>query len=978
MNESLVSKANSDVLDRDLIPMTTVHTSASLAVQGSNIPNPQRMLNTTAANVQSHNINAIAASSDATGSAPTPGAISLRGEIFHVFISYRVKTESDLVGELYHQLMTSAKAAKLPDISRWPSSFKKPTNDVASSRIHVFWDAKCLAPGLTWKDNGFVSALGKSLVFAPMLSDGVVEKWNSPVVDYVDNVLLELILALEFNRLNSPGDQPSSVHPCKYIVPVFVNELFRRQNSLSKDVARDTMTEAARLLSKYGLRPSCDYSPHSVFTALSAFQGVQMFLYDKKLKQQAIGAVVQELITAVTMCIQQSSFFLDDFKAHHPRARELCDWLHTHNMSRYTGIIARHGITSVYALSVLDIGSAVPILAEDCALSCGESRMQAIVSLSRAVAISKSSELSLPLSARFNRFVDSDASALSALFSSCGVDTGLSKFPILIFALFASVVSVNAGIFVLNILDQPFLSVSIVVNPVFWFILAAILFLTALWPFAFGGSISRVPSTEFKPRLILVSALLLVPCVGTIIIVYIKAVHFESIAFSHSILCQAALERGVLTVSFDACYLYELFGIHLVQCIGFFTVAALVYAKQELALRAGILAVISAFSLFFGFIEIVTFPNLQSMRTVCSAVLAVCAAAFILFEGLRVFSQNEAAKALRDAEAQYTKMWHDLVSDSNCGQSTVEDLYKYMTHAFEKVLEDPNAASTMFRLQPRVLQEHSSVDNLFDDVELVDIAFQELVNCWLKVRLVAAAFLVVCMSYLWQGSDDAELSRLVFVREKEDLDAFKIDLPETFVKGLSAVIVPGPVKQVTRAISKTVRSYRGNFRRLTDLVRTTIVFSTFTDILIFLQALSKKSISSPLPIASLWQLAQSEDQAPTQELSSADSDKFNDRRNGIMLQILRIRNRFDPSPEYKKHLFGGYRDISLKVKMAFVCQRPNSVADRVKFVPMSRWCEPDTKRLVFEIQLHHHAMQLGSDKEKQHRNYVKSRDLINA
>jgi hypothetical protein len=207
------------------------------------------------------------------------------------------------------------------------------------------------------------------------------------------------------------------------------------------------------------------------------------------------------------------------------------------------------------------------------------------------------------------------------------------------------------------------------------------------------------------------------------------------------------------------------------------------------------------------------------------------------------------------------------------------------------------------------------------------------------------------------------------------LDAFKIDLPETFVKGLSAVIVPGPVKQVTRAISKTVRSYRGNFRRLTDLVRTTIVFSTFTDILIFLQALNKKSICSPLPISSLWQ---SEDRAPPNELSSADSDKFNDRRNSIMMQILRIRNRFDPSPECQKHLFGGYRDISLKVKMAFVCQRPNSVADRVKFVPMSRWCDPDTKRLVFEIQLHHQAMQLGSDKEKHHKNYVKSRDLINA
>jgi hypothetical protein len=32
-----------------------------------------------------------------------------------------------------------------------------------------------------------------------------------------------------------------------------------------------------------------------------------------------------------------------------------------------------------------------------------------------------------------------------------------------------------------------------------------------------------------------------------------------------------------------------------------------------------------------------------------------------------------------------------------------------------------------------VLQEHSSVDNLFDDVELVDNAFQQLVHCWVNV-----------------------------------------------------------------------------------------------------------------------------------------------------------------------------------------------------------------------------------------------------
>jgi hypothetical protein len=267
-------------------------------------------------------------------------------------------------------------------------------------------------------------------------------------------------------------------------VPVFVDELFGKKSEMSNDVARATMTEAARLLDKYGLRASCEYSPLSVFTALSAFQGVRMNLYDKQLKQQAIGAAVKEIVTAVTMCIQQSSVFMDDFKAHHPRARELCDWLQMHNLSHYTGIIARHGITSVHALSVLDVGSAVPILAEDCALSCGESRMQAIVCLSSAVAKARSSELSLPLAARFDRFVDTDASVLSAIFSSCGIDTILTKWEILSVLLLLFLMSLSIGAFVLDIVDHPFLCISSVANPIFWFVLSACALYLSIGPFS--------------------------------------------------------------------------------------------------------------------------------------------------------------------------------------------------------------------------------------------------------------------------------------------------------------------------------------------------------------------------------------------------------------------------------------------------------------------------------------------------------------
>ncbi len=221
-----------------------------------------------------------------------------------------------------------------------------------------------------------------------------------------------------------------------------------------------------------------------------------------------------------------------------------------------------------------------------------------------------------------------------------------------------------------------------------------------------------------------------------------------------------------------------------------------------------------------------------------------------------------------------------------------------------------------------------------------------------------------------QGCDVDELGRFV---QQEDLEAFKVVFSGG--NGASATVCPGPVKQVTRSISKTVRSYRGNFRRLTDLVRTTIEFASFDDIRSFLLALHGKSVCSLKDFTTFWPV--DDDDNDSAHESSVASENFEDR----CMQILRIRNRFDPSPDYKKHLFGGYRDISLKVKMAFICLPSVSSSDRVKFVAMSRWRDPGTKRLVFEIQLHHQAMKLGSseaDKAKHHRKYVKSRDMINA
>jgi hypothetical protein len=243
---------------------------------------------------------------------------------------------------------------------------------------------------------------------------------------------------------------------------------------------------------------------------------------------------------------------------------------------------------------------------------------------------------------------------------------------------------------------------------------------------------------------------------------------------------------------------------------------------------------------------------------------------------------------------------------------------------------------------------------LFEDTECVDVSFQELVQCWLRVRRF---FHIFCSHILTrgQGSDRKELLRFV---QEQHLDDFSL----SGLENVPSKCFPGPVKQITRAISKTTRSYRGNFRRLTDVVRTKIVFQKFSDIQVFLQLLHQRALcSSSADIRHLLRRGVSD---------QADSSQI--------MQIMRVRNRFDPSIR-RQQLFGGYRDCALKIKMGFTCVQSHSPADYVKFVPLSQWRNSNVKRLVFEVQLHLAGMQLddGTDGDAAHHEvYVQSRNLL--
>lgn len=167
------------------------------------------------------------------------------------------------------------------------------------------------------------------------------------------------------------------------------------------------------------------------------------------------------------------------------------------------------------------------------------------------------------------------------------------------------------------------------------------------------------------------------------------------------------------------------------QCIAFCTSSVLIYAKQEFAFRSFVITALAVVGVFLGFVQMVAFENLKVLRFISGGILVMFFGLLCVFEGLNMLSKRKASKLLKDVAEKYTSKWQKLMKNVPDGQSDAKNLSEYIENSFAQVAE--GAVSNCFNRRPHVTQEHSSIDDLFDDVELVDVAFQELIQCWLKV-----------------------------------------------------------------------------------------------------------------------------------------------------------------------------------------------------------------------------------------------------
>ncbi|KAK3281383.1 hypothetical protein CYMTET_10824, partial [Cymbomonas tetramitiformis] len=125
-------------------------------------------------------------------------------DTFHVFLSYRVRTEAWFVELLYEALRKRRVEAGQGPHTQGPHT-------------QVFWDKMCLQNGQPWEE-GFMIGLTSSVVVVPVISLGSTKPLTS-VNAWVDNVLLEWMTAQAL--LNAPAALTSNV---RAIFPVFLGQ----------------------------------------------------------------------------------------------------------------------------------------------------------------------------------------------------------------------------------------------------------------------------------------------------------------------------------------------------------------------------------------------------------------------------------------------------------------------------------------------------------------------------------------------------------------------------------------------------------------------------------------------------------------------------------------------------------------------------------------------------------------------------------
>jgi hypothetical protein len=252
-------------------------------------------------------------------------------------------------------------------------------------------------------------------------------------IDRCDNVLMELMLCRALRTLSASGN----LHPCKLIMPVFVDDmdmLYALSDRLSEKNSKETSTivesslEAIlrRKLTRAEVGEWIETSVKTVVKFYFDFQGLQLSNKINRLKSMKEKASLVRMHFISTAGIEADNSALVQYVFNNPLAFELLEFLDSCGLMHLHPVLVKHDITSVKEFSKLSQSAIEKIANEGYELST-RPLMKETVDICCAISAAQSSKFILPVSKRLELFEDKEASFLTVIHSTYAIYLALQK-----------------------------------------------------------------------------------------------------------------------------------------------------------------------------------------------------------------------------------------------------------------------------------------------------------------------------------------------------------------------------------------------------------------------------------------------------------------------------------------------------------------------------------------------------------------------
>lgn len=857
---------------------------------------------------------------------------------FHAYMSGDSKSSEELFQTIYSTALKFPELGPHCDGFHWPQEFEMPEllrNDeepLTGLRL-AFGESKNL--------RDCVDALSKSLVYIPVFASSLLSKFHATSLQTDAKIfLVQLIAAREIYEASKAIIQHSDessrkYYPCSTILPVFFMTSFEVESLIIqlKTCSRTVQELENTVLKILGIRVTNKST--SIRNLLNFYEGLDV-------GRSNLGNL-QNLATELLLqiCSRIQNIYMDSISFNFPQSKEFCKFLSENSMSRFAPILARHCIHSVRAFSFLDVaGFCFASVLKECAKTSSLSEGVESKLLSDGIAIAKKSVYSESIKYRFDKFVDQDASFLTAAFSSSALDIFFSKDVGVALTFFAGILGCVYWLFgIVERMKRPFCDPA-PIRYAFGQIPTACLWMS-FWVAAFVAKY-RSPKLVKYVFASFVALSILVGRLGQLLVFYSAYQDCPGSIQSYLHLCclsDLSSNGQIEEKEMKAMSLSTYFMLRVLLGIG----AVCMYAVAGFCCvyKQSLIVPLFAFAFAGPALIGVVYDSLLGYYGNISGFFPYAGIVFFLV--MKILQRLGKRNALKVANIFFSEL---------------NDFYE---EDYGKIIQNTGSLPPSFdrNFKCHAFQSHSDIDLLFRQHEFINAPFQT-----------------------WIGS---LLSRGPHIIEQDGAKMFGPKIPESISKmfkrnRIKGTFEKGPMKEVGRAILKIHRAYSGDVRSITDLVRCRVLLDSWDDVVEFLSLLDeccwkdKSNFNDAMnevrsgqnPFHSDHWSARTWNEKflllcnfvwkhflvnvigwldDTSCLSSFSASQLSQQERTLpkgAFQLVGFKNRFcESSP------IGGYRDMNIKVRIGF---RDSPKSNLPIFVPVENW-QADVQTVVCEIQV---------------------------